>query len=537
MNSDYLNLARAQDLKNKKERILYRFFEILPGFFSWGTLAGVFILSWLAPIAVAIFIIVFDLYWLLKVVYLSFYQVASYQQMKKNLKTNWLEKLNRIGNWQEIYHLIILPMYKEGPEIVRSTLQSLVDSEYPKEKMIVVLATEERGGREIEEMAKKIKEEFEREFFQFFLTCHPQDILGEVAGRGSNLAWAIKEVKEKIINSLKIPEENIIVSAFDIDTRPYPQYFACLTYHYLMAKNRLQSSYQPIPVYNNNIWQAPAFSRVIATSGTFWQMMQQARPEQLVTYSSHSMPFKILEEVGYPTNLVSDDSRIFWKSYLAYQGNYRVVPLHYPVSMDAVLARNFFRTIINQYKQQRRWAWGVENIPYLLYGFLKSKKISLFEKFRQTFIIFEGFWSWATAALLIFFLGWLPLVLGGEKFNITLLSYNLPKLTSTLMTLAMIGMLISAIISFLLLPPRPKNYSKLKNLSMVFQWFLLPLTLIFFGALPALDSQTRLMLGKPLSFWVTEKTATKYEKPTNIRKRKLNNFVCRARAERGRGGR
>ena len=180
---DYLNLSWAQDLKDKKEKILYRFFEILPGLFSWGTLAGVFILSWLRPIVVAIFIIIFDLYWLLKVIYLSFHQIASFRQMKKNLKINWLEKL-KTKNWQDIYHLIILAMYKEGVEVVRPSIQSLVDSEYPKGKMIVVLAIEERAGPEIQEVAKKIQAEFEKKFFQFLVICHPQDVLGEVAGRG-----------------------------------------------------------------------------------------------------------------------------------------------------------------------------------------------------------------------------------------------------------------------------------------------------------------------------------------------------------------
>ena len=73
------------------------------------------------------------------------------------------------------------------------------------------------------------------------------------------------------------------------------------------------------------------------------------------------------------------------------------------------------------------------------------------------------------------------------------------------MTLAMIGMVVSAIISLLLLPPRPADCSRWKSLSMVFQWLLLPLTLIIFGTFPALDAQARLILGKPLSFWVTEK--------------------------------
>jgi len=507
---NYLNISRAKDLENKKEKILYRLLEIFPGFLSWGTLISAILLSWLAPVAVAIFIILFDLYWLLKVGYLAFHQVVSFWQMKKNLKIDWLEKLSQIKNWQRIYHLIILPCYKEKKELIEESLNALLYTQYPKDKLLVVLATEERAGEEIQKTAKEIEKKFKNQFLKFLITTHPKNLPDEIAGKGSNVAWAIKKTKEKIIEPLKIATENIIVSDFDIDTKPYPKYFACLTFYYLTAKNPQKSSYQPIPIYNNNIWQVPAFSRVVATSGTFWQMMQQERPEILVTYSSHSMPFKILEEVGYPKNVVSDDSRIFWKAYLFYDGNYNVTPLYYPVSMDAVLAKNLPRTIINQYRQQRRWAWGAENIPYLFFGFFKNRKISFFEKLRRSIDILDGFWSWSTSSLLIFFLGWLPLILGGERFNLTIFAYNLPRLTRNLMTLAMTGMLISGILSLLMLPPKPKNSNFLKNLSTVFQWLLLPLTLIFFGALPALDAQTRLMLGKHLEFWATEKTR-KYE--------------------------
>jgi hypothetical protein len=37
------------------------------------------------------------------------------------------------------------------------------------------------------------------------------------------------------------------------------------------------------------------------------------------------------------------------------------------------------------------------------------------------------------------------------------------------------------------------------------QWVFLPVTLILFGSLPALDAQIRLMLGRYMGFWVTEK--------------------------------
>ena len=501
---NYLDISRAEDLTNPTDKFLYRFLEIFPGFLSWGTLITTFLLSWLAPIVVALFIILFDFYWLLKIVYLSFHQISSFIKIKRNLKKNWLEKLNQFENWKEIHHLIILPFYKEGVEIIKSSCQALVDANYPKDKMVVILATEEKAGEDAQKIAEEIKKEFSEKFLKLLVTVHPQDLSGEIAGKGSNTAWAIEAIKREI-EPLNLQKKNIIVSIFDIDTRPYSQYFACLTYNFLTAKNPQRSSYQPIPVYNNNIWSAPAFSRVISTSGCFWQMMQQERPEALITYSSHAMPFKALEEVGYPKNVVSDDSRIFWKSYLFYDGNYQVIPLHYPVSMDSVLSKNLQRTIINQYKQQRRWAWGCNDIPFALFGFLKNKKIRLSKKIHYSFNIIEGFWAWAVVSFLIFFLGWLPLVLGGEKFNITLLSYNLPRITRNIMTIAMLGMFISSTISLLILPPRPKEAGKLKSLSLILQWLLLPFTLIFFGGIPALDAQTRLGLGKYLGFWTTEK--------------------------------
>jgi hypothetical protein len=73
------------------------------------------------------------------------------------------------------------------------------------------------------------------------------------------------------------------------------------------------------------------------------------------------------------------------------------------------------------------------------------------------------------------------------------------------MLLAMFGLVTSAIISVILLPPRPPAYGRYKWLWMVLQWILFPINFIFFGAIPALDAQTRLMLKRYLGFWVTPK--------------------------------
>ena len=510
-NKDYLDISKASDIQNRKDRFIYRLFEIFPAVLSLGTILGVFVFSWLVPSLVSIFVICFCFYYLFRIFYFSLHQVVGYFKVKSHMKRDWLKELKDIKdkNWKDIYHIVILPTYKEGKDIVRESLDSLVSSNYPKEKMIVVLAIEQRAGQEAETMANILSKEYSSKFFKFLISIHPDNIAGEIGGKGSNAAYAGREVKAKIVDQLNIPYDNILVSTFDIDTKAYPQYFACVTWYYLTEKNPTAASYQPVPVYNNNIWSASVFSRVVSTSNTFWQMIQQERSEKLTTYSSHSMPGRVFFEVEYPSNVVSDDSRIFWRAYLNYDGNYRVVPIYYLVSMDAVMSTSLWKTVVNQYKQQRRWAWGCVEIPYIMYGFLKNKKIPFWSKISHIYTIIDGFWSWATVALLLFLLGWLPILLGGEKFNFTVLSFNLPILTGRIMTISMVGMVISAILSTVLLPPVPKEMKPLerffKKSSVFLQWVFLPITLIAFGALPALDAQIRMMFGKYMGFWVTEK--------------------------------
>jgi hypothetical protein len=107
----------------------------------------------------------------------------------------------------------------------------------------------------------------------------------------------------------------------------------------------------------------------------------------------------------------------------------------------------------------------------------------------------------------LFALGWLPIILGGQAFRLTLLAYNLPQITRLIMTLASVGIVSSAVLSMALLPPKPAGFKNIHLIWYFVSWVLMPLTLIIFGSIPALDAQTRLMLsGKfRLDFWVTPK--------------------------------
>jgi len=496
----------------------YRFLEMIPGVVAWATLIGMVIVAWRAPIFASFFIIAFDLYWLLKTVFFVFHIGASYGAMRKNLKISWMERVRNpeiavapelrahVHSWEDLLHLVILPAYQEPYDVLRSSVVALLTSSWPNKKMIIVLGIEERSGEEDKKTAEKIQEEFGHEFFAFFIAAHPADLPGEIPGKGSNAAWAGREAKKRI-DDLRIPYERIIVSSMDSDTQVYPDYFAITSYRYLTEKNPLRASYQPIPVYHNNIWDAPALSRVVATSDTFWQMVQQSRPERLVTFSSHSMPFKALVEIGFwDTHIVSEDSRIFWQALFHYDGDWRAVPLYYPVSMDANIAPSFKETIINIYKQHRRWVWGVENIPYILYRFARAEKIAFRKKLFYVFDQMEGFWSLSTNSIMILALGWLPPFLGKEEFSTTVLAHNLPKITQILMTTAMIGLAFSAIVSLVLLPTRPKKKPYHWKWWLLLEWLFIPITGTLFGAIPGIEAQTRLMIGKRLGFWRTPKT-------------------------------
>jgi len=218
------------------------------------------------------------------------------------------------------------------------------------------------------------------------------------------------------------------------------------------------------------------------------------------------MSFQALVDIGFKqTNIVSEDSRVFWQCLLKFNGDYAVIPIHYPVSMDANAAPTFVKTAINIYKQMRRWAYGAENIPYLLFGFVKNRRMPFSKKFIFAFEAIEGQLTWATAPILIYILGWLPLFFARGEFTGMVVSYNLSIILSRVLTLAMFGLIGSVYISFLLLPPRPPNYGKATFIILVLQWLVVPLTMIFFSAFPALEAQTRLMLGKYMGFWPTPK--------------------------------
>ncbi|MFH1253494.1 MAG: glycosyltransferase family 2 protein [Candidatus Uhrbacteria bacterium] len=482
-----------------------RKWEIIPGALVWGTFILAIFAAFFAPTVAIAFIIIFDLYWFFRISYFVVYTIASWRNYRQAMRRDWFGDLQQQKDWSRLYHLIFLPMTQESLQIVRETMQSLAASRFPKEKMIIVLAGEERCSENFSKVAPVIQKEFGKVFNRLILTVHPKNLPDEIKGKGSNLNYSAHQVKEILAKDYPdLAPENIVVSSFDVDTNVHASYFACLSYLYLTTPNPTHASYQPVVLFSNNIWTSRAPVRIAAFGTIFWLFSELARPERLWTFSSHSMPWKMLVDVDFwQKDIVSEDSRIFLQAFIKYHGDYRVIPMHLPVSMDTVVGATYWESLKALYKQQRRWAWGVEHFPVMIEAFKKDPFIPRQKKIKYLWNHLEGMYTWATAPILIFLLGRLPLWISGE--NASAFVQAAPFTLQSIMRLAMAGVFVSALLSLTLLPPRPKTVRPTVWIVMLLQWLLLPITFTIFGAAPAIDAQTRLMIGKYLGFNVTKK--------------------------------
>ncbi|PIQ83814.1 MAG: hypothetical protein COV75_05500, partial [Candidatus Omnitrophica bacterium CG11_big_fil_rev_8_21_14_0_20_63_9] len=442
------------------ERMLERALEIVPGATSWAILVGMFALSFWQPLLAAMLVIAFDLYWLLRLFYMTLFLTLSWIRLSVERRTDWMAWIREVDQlvqptdaslaigWRwsrfpdlcslwlrqrdlgrlqhsrslppsssQLHHLVIIPIVRERRDVVEPGVRSLAQQTFPARRILVVLALEERASAEVRADVYALQELYRPYFLDLQVIVHPQGLPGEARVKGANATWAAR-ASSQLLEQRGIAFEHVIISCFDADTVVSPEYMACLTYSFMVCPDRTRASFQPIPVYHNNIWDVPGFARVLDIGSSFFQLIEATNPEHLVTFSSHSMSFQALVEAGYwPVDLVSDDSAIFWKAFIHYDGDYRVVPIYVTLSMDIAAAGSWWRAASNVYRQKRRWAWGVENFPIVVRAFLQRSTIPWFDRCRHAFRLFEGHVSWATSAFLLTVLGWVPAVVAGREFS------------------------------------------------------------------------------------------------------------------------
>ena len=540
-------MSKVIEIPVGKRTARYRFFEIFPALVSLGIIALLFCFSAISPIAGSIFLLIIVVGSVVKAIGTMFRTVQGYKMVNASCAINWRKRMvdlenpqesyerlahtkskaydhqqhlknllnmaaSEDGNYpnpQDIYHAIIITMYNETLDVLEPTVESVLASTFPKERMIVTIAYEERGGEAGEKVAKALQKKYGKKFGYFLLSKHPDGLPNEVIGKGGNITWAGKNL-QKFVDEKGIKYSDVIVTTLDSDNRPHKVYFDQVAYEYIVHEERLHMAFQPVSLFTNNIWDAPAVTRVVACTNSFWNLVCTMRPLDLRNFASHSQPLEALVGMNFwSVRTIVEDGHQYWRSLFYFDGDYEVYPIRAPIGQDAVLNETLLKTLKAQWIQLRRWDYGASDVAYVAdYMFSKKNKMHWDDLLPKFIRLLDGHVTLAATAPIVLFGGWVPLIFNIESLD--LLAHHLPSVVSYIQTFAMLLMVVSIILSMKLLPPKPARYKKTKNVLMVLQWIISPVIAIVYTSFCALYSQIRLMLGLYMEkFDVTEKVVKK----------------------------
>ena len=553
--SDWADLEIPLGKRTKK----YRLLEILPGALSYTMIILLFALSIISPALGSYYLLLIIAVTLVKAVGIVYRTIQGYNAAKRAEKVNWHERLvdletpheryeellkhkckefafnEHVENLKllsvgkdlvlsesevqvdepisfpkpkEVYHAVIMVAYNEGLETLIPTVEAVRDGSFDNERIIFVFGYEERGGEAMVENAKVLKEKFKDDFFEFITVMHPKDLKDEIKGKGPNLNFAAGELLE-FVKKKKIPLKNIIVTSLDSDNKMSKWYLDYVAYQFIVHPNRQHLSYQPVSLFTNNIWDAPAPMRIIAISNSFFNIISSMRSHTLKNFASHSQPLLALSEMGFwSKKTIVEDGHQYWRSLFFFKGNYEVLPIHVAIYQDAVMEETLIKTLKAQFVQLRRWDYGASDVAYVgVRLFSKDRKrigkmpfLPLFAKFVR---LLEGHVTLAAISPMVAFGGWVPKIINSRSKD--LLTFNLPNTISLIQIFASVGLMTTILLSLKMLPPRPKEV-KTPRILMILQWLLMPVVAIVYQSFAAFYSQTRLLTGNYMEkFDVTKK--------------------------------
>jgi hypothetical protein len=541
---------------------LHRLLELLPGLVTWLLILGVVGFSFGVPEVVAWFVLSFDFYWLYKAVMLTGSVLITSLRIRRVVRADWTARLARLadpiaaqqvlearldeareavarlqaagearaarggrrvvrGLEDELRELrrtvasgvevvdpltivqaVLIPTYTESYEKLAATVAALAASDWPTDRKLVAIITRQTDAEGRANVAR-LREAYGPAFGRFMHILDPLEP-GVVVGKSSAMAYGGRQLYLQLVEAGYDPER-VIVTDLDADYRVHPAYFGYLAYRFALDPDRARRVYQPVPMFHNNIWQVPFLVRLVAIGATEMQMWRSLTPERLVSFSSYAVSLQTVHEVDYwASDAIPEDSRFYWRSFFRFAGSFRAEPLFIPVSGDAVRARSYPRTIVQQYLQIRRWAWGVSDIPFYVGQSLAHPEIPLGRRLRRLGDLWWDHLQWAVAPFVLVFGSNLPLLLN-PAFRETTLGQNLPFYTALMLTFALCLLVLLIYIEDAIAPPRPEAWGPLRRLASYLSWVALPVTGVLFSLLPALDAQTRLMAGRYLEYRVTEK--------------------------------
>ena len=271
-----------------RSRFFLKIFEIIVPVSTWVLITLPLWLSPFHPAVVAYFIIAFDLYFFYKSYTTVYYAVLSYMTIKRFQKVPFYKKITALKKAKGIMHFVIMPTYQEPIYKLESTINALVNNDYPYKNIYLVLAFEKRESEALDK-AEKLMKKYKNKFAKIILTYH-ELIDKEAAGKASNQTHSAKMVDEYVAAN-QIRRENTILTICDADSHLPKNYFSYLTFEYLRDKDHLYHFYwAPVLLYNN-FSSLPFFVRMQATLSSILRMAFLSQEKKLIQISMVTQRF------------------------------------------------------------------------------------------------------------------------------------------------------------------------------------------------------------------------------------------------------
>jgi len=488
----------------RHERGFLRTMEIVPGLITWNVILFPYWGILVVPTVVAYYILIFNLYWFYQSFLIAVAAVVSHLRIQSTKKKNWLRELEKFPDWQKVNHVVIIPTYKEPLHTLRRALTSLAEQTLPREQIIPVIAMEARENKK--ERAKKVlalKEEFSKIFPRLTFTVHKLT-KGEIIGKASNERHAALVVKRNIGKNA-MDMDYLTVTSSDADHVFHRKHFAVLTHKFLENPRRYLYFWQPVVMFYNNIWKLPAITRVTNSLSSIVVLSFLSRRDRLINQQNYSLSFKLLDEAGYwDPEKIPEDWGLFFKAFYKKGGKLEVDPIYLPLFADALESTSSLKTMKNQYSQIKRWAWGVSDFPWIMRNYLVTPGVPFWDKTTRLMNLLWAHLLWPVYWFAIT-IGLNLSILISPEFGRTTLGFMIPKISSFILTAALSFLVVLLALDHHYKPKRPKNFPRWRAALIPLEFVLMPVSGLIFGSLPALDAHTRLMLGRHITYKVTEK--------------------------------
>ena len=505
-------LEALRPIASRHRAILKRALEILPAAIALSVISSLVWGPFVAPVPFAVALLSFHAYWLWRAQMTGIHAFKGFRLLRHHQKINWRERYEERRAqggpclaWGQIRHIVIIPNYTESADKLRMCLDSLAGSDEPSQ-IIAVLAMEEREGDAAYAKAAQMRREYEGRVGRVIATFHPWGLPGEVVGKASNENWAARRAKEQLVDREGGDVDLLTITSCDVDTVFDHKYFSCLTYNFATDPNRYRRFWQGPIFYYNNIWHVPAPARLPHVLAGLNHLGRLSRGFLRMNFpqSTYSLSLRMASEVDYwDPDVIPEDWHMFLKCFYHLGGDVDVETMYTPIYMDGIRSRTYLGTFVNYFQQARRHAWGCTDIPYAVQQVIDHPEIPLIHRVRRLWALSESHVLWSTQWFLVTVGRVLPFAM--VSLGLVDMPDWFPVISKWLLTPCAGTLILLITLDALMRPKRPQEFRLWHYPFQYAQYFLMAVITFFSSALPALDAQVRLALGKRLEYRVTEK--------------------------------